>query len=268
MKNFTFLAVLDFEATCADRTSVGEWDSSLQEIIEIPMALVSIKDKCVVGSFDSFVRPIEQPVLTEFCTKLTSIKQSDVEASPDIVEVIRNLQIWLDQHNAAAENTLVVTCGDWDLKNMWPRQVGLRPELQTPRIFKSWCNLKFIYADKTKNKTSGMMGMLRALRIPHVGHHHRGRDDVRNLASIVISLLSQGATFKPTWTEEKRAGEYEKWLIKAKEVNSAIINKKDALSRLPDTVPVHVREELQASIKYLEVEAQRFSSMADVFSNN
>lgn len=266
MENFKFLAVLDFEATCADRTSADEWDPALQEIIEIPVALVSIRDKCIVDSFDSFVRPTEQPVLTEFCTELTSIKQSEVDASPEVVEVLRNLFFWLDQHRITPENTLVVTCGDWDLKNMWPRQVGLRPDLETPKIFKSWCNLKFIYADKTQNKASGMMGMLRALRIPHEGHHHRGRDDVSNLASIVICLLSRGAIFKSTWTEEKRIREYKYWLTKKEEVYKAMIKKKDALSRLPDTVAENVRKDLQAGIKNLEVQVQRFSNMVNVFS--
>lgn len=41
-----------------------------------------------------------------------------------------------------------------------------------------------------------MMKMLEYLAIPHIGRHHSGIDDVRNLSNIVIHLLQKGAEFK------------------------------------------------------------------------
>ena len=265
-RKFSFLAVLDFEATCADRNSRSDWDLALQEIIEIPVALLSAEHGSIVDIFSSFVRPTRQPTLTEFCTRLTSIQQSDVDASPDITRVMDMLVDWFASHRATRDNTLVVTCGDWDLKSMWPRQVSLTPNLQTPNVFRTWCNLKLVYGSHTHSKPAGMMGMLNALHIPHLGHHHRGLDDVRNLSRIVVSLLRDGATFRPTWTEKERSREYQFWNSKQSSAQHALLQKREALLRLPPRVPSRVRIRLEKQIRELEAFVVRTSAIAQVFA--
>lgn len=37
----------------------------------------------------------------------------------------------------------------------------------------------------------GMMGMLKALNIPHEGRHHSGIDDVRNICNVCIGLIAK-----------------------------------------------------------------------------
>lgn len=37
--------------------------------------------------------------------------------------------------------------------------------------------------------STGMMGMLKGLNIPHEGKHHSGIDDVHNICNICIKLL-------------------------------------------------------------------------------
>jgi inhibitor of KinA sporulation pathway (predicted exonuclease) len=188
-----YLAVLDFEATCDDGSTPG-WRLEDQEIIELPIALVDIAQRKSTDSFGTFVRPTRQPILTPFCTELTTIKQSDVDTAPTISEAIAQLDGWLEAHSLTPDNTLVVTCGDWDLKQMWPRQRRIA-SVQTPALFQRWCNIKRVYRSVEAEKARGMMGMLRRVGLEHVGVHHRGADDVRNLANLACVLLERGGDF-------------------------------------------------------------------------
>ena len=47
-------------------------------------------------------------------------------------------------------------------------------------------------------KAPGMAGMLAALGLPLVGHHHLGIDDSRNIASIVGELARRGVLIEQT----------------------------------------------------------------------
>ena len=67
--------VIDFEATCSDK---NEFPREEMEIIEFA-ALCVREDFSSAFLFDSFVRPVRNPVLTEFCKNLTSITQGDVD---------------------------------------------------------------------------------------------------------------------------------------------------------------------------------------------
>ncbi|CAK9100291.1 unnamed protein product [Durusdinium trenchii] len=64
--------VLDFEATC------WEGRHADQEIIEFPLVLVDAKTLTQVDEFRTYVRPEQNPTLSQFCTKLTGITQEQV----------------------------------------------------------------------------------------------------------------------------------------------------------------------------------------------
>ena len=74
-RTFETIVVLDFEATCQ---ASGAPDP--QEVIEFPSVLVSLRDRAVLDSFSSFVRPVHHPQLGEFCRELT---QRQLAASLD-----------------------------------------------------------------------------------------------------------------------------------------------------------------------------------------
>jgi 3'-5' exoribonuclease 1 len=80
------LVVVDLEATCwppADPR--GRED---MEIIEIGALLVETPSLEPVDEFDSFVRPLRHPTLSDFCKELTSIDQEDIDqAAPFPVRV-------------------------------------------------------------------------------------------------------------------------------------------------------------------------------------
>ena len=68
-----------------------------------------------------------------------------------------------------------------------------RKGLAVPAALRSWCNVKRPFAAQTgQAKSPGMAGMLTALGLPLVGHHHLGIDDSRNIAAIVCELRRRG----------------------------------------------------------------------------
>ncbi len=199
---FEKLMVLDFEATCADRNRQPWWDIELQEIIELPVAIVDVDAREITGEWGTFVRPERQAQLTEFCTQLTSIRQRDVDPAPTMAEAVAQLTEWLSTRGITPESTLAVTCGDWDLNVMWPKQAALAG-LDTPPLFTRWCNIKHVFTELTgQRKRRGMMRMLAAMGVPHEGTHHRGADDVRNIARMACRMLDQGAVFDVTGSRE------------------------------------------------------------------
>jgi len=183
-----YFLVMDFEATCEldDRS----WPN---EIIEFPAVLLDATTLEAVSEFREFVRPTERPLLTAFCTELTGIVQADVEGADTLDRVLFHFTEWLapyvggDPHAA-----LPVTCGDWDLQTMLPKE-SKRKSLKIPATLRRWCNVKVAFLQATGDKGRGMADMLSALGLPLVGRHHSGIDDARNIATILVA----GATLRP-----------------------------------------------------------------------
>ena len=91
------------------------------------------------------------------------------------------------------QNYIFVTCGDWDLKTMLPRQCKAFKE-EVPAVFQRWLNIKNFYAEATGDggkKKNGTVGMLEGLSLKLEGRHHCGLDDCRNISQILIELLYQ-----------------------------------------------------------------------------
>ncbi|RXG60065.1 hypothetical protein Avbf_14991 [Armadillidium vulgare] len=176
-QNYDSFLVLDFEATCQEGTRI-----SRPEIIEFPVLKVDSRTFDVTAKFHRYVRPVLNPQLTDFCTKLTGITQ---------------FQTWLLEKVGPKERFLFVTCGDWDLKSMLPDQCK-RECIILPSYFNTWMNIKKAYAHVTGVFTKGMLAMLNDLKLEHIGRHHSGIDDCTNIVSILKALNDMGCVFRPT----------------------------------------------------------------------
>lgn len=196
------LVVLDFEATCRPGAPPVP-----QEIIEFPSVYVSLRDRAVVDSFESFVRPLHHPELDPFCTELTGIEQSDVATAPPFVEAQAAHLAWLSKHGLlelesdGSPRFVFVTCGDWDLSTMLPAQCAASGGSITdlPLVYRRWCNIKRVYgAVLHREKGLGMPAMLAGLGLELLGRHHRGIDDCHNIARIALALHERGGAFDIT----------------------------------------------------------------------
>jgi 3'-5' exoribonuclease 1 len=83
---YRYLYCVDLEATCDD-VGVNESPRSLvvvpdqMETIEIGLVVIDLESLEIVDEFQRFVRPQVNPTLTDFCKKLTSIQQADVDSA-------------------------------------------------------------------------------------------------------------------------------------------------------------------------------------------
>ena len=93
-----------------------------------------------------------------------------------------------------------LTCGDWDLKTMLPKQLGLVGSVsgldssgQLVPPYNRWINVKQPFLQQLKlRRNIGMAGMLQKLKLDLEGRHHSGIDDCRNILRIVERLIDEG----------------------------------------------------------------------------
>jgi ERI1 exoribonuclease 3 len=144
------------------------------------------------------VTPTVNPQLTNFCTDLTGITQEMVTNQPILADVLQSFHTWMTDEKLLEPTTksIFVTCGDWDLYTMLRSQCDYF-KLERPDYFNRWINIKKSFNKSTgKYGRDGMMGMLKDLNIQHIGRHHSGIDDCKNIAEILKSLAKHGYVFE------------------------------------------------------------------------
>jgi inhibitor of KinA sporulation pathway (predicted exonuclease) len=170
------LLIIDLEATCCDR---GKVPRDEMEIIEIGAVLLDGKTLETVSEFGTFIKPVRHPVLTPFCTKLTTITRADVDGAPLFPEALAQLKAWLEPYpdclfsswGAYDRGQFLQDCAFHDLPFPFPE---------------AHLNLKKAFAEaKGLKKRPGMGQALGMLGLELEGTHHRGIDDARNMTRIV-----------------------------------------------------------------------------------
>lgn len=117
---------------------------------------------------------------------------------PILADVLPRFHTWLTDEKLLEPTTkfIFVTCGDWDLYTMLRSQCDYF-KLERPDYFNRWINIKKSFNKATgKYGRDGMMGMLRDLNIQHIGRHHSGIDDCKNIAEILKVLAQRGYVFE------------------------------------------------------------------------
>lgn len=185
MSHFDYYVILDFEATCI-RGQIRP-----QEIIEFPSVIVETKSQQIVSEFQEYIKPVHHPKLSDFCVELTGITQQKVIKGIDFPTAVKRYQKWLAENGLVGDNFILVTCGDWDLCEMYPEQCHLSG-VKVEKPFMKWINIKDEFRRLYHRKGKGMVGMLEHLGLTLEGRHHSGIDDSRNIARIWIKMLQNG----------------------------------------------------------------------------
>lgn len=183
LNNYHYYLVLDLEATCCDKQATIK--QSEMEIIEIGAVMVEAKNLTIIDEFQSFIKPIRHPILTEFCKSLTSIAQAQVDLSPTYPEAIALLKKWLSGYS----NGVFGSWGDFDRKQF--QQDSNFHKVPFP-IAHPHVNLKQLFTQKQGlRKRYGMAKALQIAGLPLEGTHHRGIDDARNIAKLLPYILER-----------------------------------------------------------------------------
>ena len=91
LTQYDYYLVLDLEATCCNRETLKRRET---EIIEIGAVMVAAQGLTGIDEFQTFIKPVRHPILTEFCKSLTSITQEQVDQAPSYVEAVTLLKQW------------------------------------------------------------------------------------------------------------------------------------------------------------------------------
>ncbi|CAF1406728.1 unnamed protein product [Rotaria sordida] len=190
-QHFEYIAVVDFEATCEEKG-----DNSYQhEIIEFPIVLINVQQQIIVDKFHSYCRPIIKPILSKFCTELTGIEQHQVDNAPPFVEVLHNVDTWLNERNLLSSlnkrKLAFATDGPWDFAKFLRMQCHLS-SIDYPRWAKEWINIRKEFAKFYPVRRCGIEKMLNNLGLSFDGRRHSGIDDAINIARITLELMKDG----------------------------------------------------------------------------
>ncbi|TPX70925.1 hypothetical protein SpCBS45565_g01540 [Spizellomyces sp. 'palustris'] len=193
---YDYYCVLDVEATCdAD----SNWDYP-NEIIEFPVVVIDGRRLEVVGEFQEFVRPLVFPNVTAFCTELTGITQSTVDAADPFPTVLSKFEQWLTQYTRYPfSNTLFISDGPWDIRDFIRKQCA-HSIMERPPYLQRFVDLRRLYTDFYGRERQNLNGMLQGLGMTFEGRPHCGMDDARNIARIVVRMMKDGCVF--VWNRE------------------------------------------------------------------
>ena len=189
-----FLLILDLEATCFG----GQWETGLQEVIEFPAILVEKESYNKISTFHQYVRPTQQPVLSDFCKHLTGISQDTINACLEFTKVLDQFQDWTRGNGLHHENCTIVTFGSWDLKYAIPNACAAAnreiPAILDINIMK-YVNLKKICQRKTGILPTSIPQLMDIVGRKFEGKEHSGINDVKN---ILTMLRAVNWTMTPT----------------------------------------------------------------------
>lgn len=186
------ILVIDVEATCWER---GTPPGQQAEIIEVGYALLDVPAREVRQGGSLPVRP-QRSRVSAFCTSLTTLTQAQVDGGILFADACRFLTETL-----ASRSTAWASYGDYDRKQ-FARQCA---SFGVPYPFgEAHLNVKNLFA-RTHDlpREVGMAAALKLSERPLTGTHHRGGDDVRNIAVILADLLGPAFDNRQTLTNQR-----------------------------------------------------------------
>ncbi len=172
--------IVDLEATCwQTKTSIAE-----KEIIEIGAVLLDGNTWDVEKEFSCFVKPVENPLLSEFCTQLTTIKQHDIDHAQFFPVVLESFLEWI-----GTEGFTFCSWGIYDLNQL--KADCERHSLIFPQALNNHVNLKQAFATIRGVKSCGVTAALKQVDLTVDGTLHRGIDDARNITKLARIILPE-----------------------------------------------------------------------------
>jgi len=188
---FRKMMVVDFECTCfqnedPDRPTGWEAEKD-QEIIEIGAVIVNLVDLEIEAVKPFLVRP--DGLMGAFCEKLTTLTRADVQYSLPLVGALVQLRGWSKENKFDIKSMPWGSWGDYDRVQIF-RECA-RKGLEYP-FGRAHFNIKGMYSMLTgQGHGFGVQKALGQLGMQFEGTAHRGVDDARNTAKILLHLLKK-----------------------------------------------------------------------------
>ena len=189
---FSKLMVVDLECTCfhdGDLDKPPGWTAATdQEIIEIGASIIQLYPSKEILTTESFLVQPDGP-MGEFCKELTTLTFDDVKNRPRLAGVLEELCAWAKSNKFDIQSMPWGSWGDYDRVQFF-RECA-RKGLKYP-FGRAHYNIKGMYSILTgQGKGFGVSTALAQLGMDFDGIPHRGVDDARMTAKILINILGK-----------------------------------------------------------------------------
>jgi len=174
------LMVIDFEATCLKD---GEYNAEFiknQEIIEAGICIVEPEEVQTIHQLSLIVKPIINPLLTDFCTELTKITQNHVDHGLPFVEALEIMK------SMFKPGDIFCAWGNFD-DNLLKKNCELH-KVDNPCEKWSKVNVKQFCADWFQCEPRGIKATGDVLGVPFQGQLHRGLNDASNIVRVLKQI--------------------------------------------------------------------------------
>lgn len=179
IKKRNFL-VVDLEATC---DTYGVLQRSDMETIEIGAVKINHDGYYQTDSYCSFIRPVLNPVLSDYCKNLTSITQEDVNSAKEFRHAFGDFISWIGD----VDDYEFCSWGDFDWIQLEIDCSRSNVKCSIPSIRR---NLKEEFSEKIgRSKRYGMKSALSKCGLRLSGTHHRGIDDALNISRMIPFII-------------------------------------------------------------------------------
>lgn len=174
--------VIDVESTCWELPDKPGRDE-FSEIIEVGLAVVDTEKLTIEHNEGILVKPQSSRV-SNFCTQLTTLTQGQVDKGVSFQDACKRLQ-----NEFHAGDCTFISWGDYDRKMFEKNShdYGVRYPFG-PRHMNLKNSFTILHG---LEREPGMDTALDRLKMKLDGTHHRGVDDARNIANILIHTLKK-----------------------------------------------------------------------------
>lgn len=165
------IIIFDLEATC-------EKDNREYPKETIEIGAIDIKGR----EFSQFIKPIQKPILTDFCKELTTISQTDINTAQSFKLVYPKFYNFF-------KDSILMSWSSYDKRQLIKDLKLNHMTLGIDYLNKNHFDLREYFHKVTgKKKVRSMKHAAAILHISLDGTHHRGIDDARNLLKIYNKL--------------------------------------------------------------------------------
>jgi GrpB-like predicted nucleotidyltransferase (UPF0157 family)/inhibitor of KinA sporulation pathway (predicted exonuclease) len=175
------LIVYDLEATCWE----GNQPRERQETIQIGAVRLDAALN-PAGEFSCFVKTKDERVISEFCTRLTSVRQEDTDAAEPFPLALEAFSNWIGKG--------LFRTASWSAYDLAQLQLDCgRNGITLPAPLERHLDLQAVYARINKEPIRPMIEAMRSKGLDFEGRQHTGITDARNGARLArLTLLSPG----------------------------------------------------------------------------
>ncbi|CAD8059872.1 unnamed protein product [Paramecium primaurelia] len=183
LQGFQNLILLDLQYTCVENYR----QNFHQEIIEISAQVYDIRQRKIIQSFQKYIKPIENPILSEYCTKQTGIQQFQVNNGISFQQAINQLsQIFKELGRFC-----IITLSDFDLIIL--KKEAERKQIKLVKNLTYYINLKKIFPKSLRIRDSlkdpSMTEMLECCGLLQYENNLNDNTKVINFVSLVDYLI-------------------------------------------------------------------------------